>query len=308
MATIVKNKAGACVAQSHDLRAMLRGASLYGGVRKIDVMRARFGVPSGAPSHIDGGAIVTVHYLNGFTAETNFVSHSHAVEWAFERSELPGRVSFFAGCEVFAPGADLDEFTRAYIVAALWSSTFSSESDEHADEPLDREYSADDIGPAWRAQAIADCRAFQHENRKTLAAAYPLYLAKMGNEYEPEARAGHDFWLTRNRHGAGFWDRGIGKVGEILTQAAQSCGEVHIDEFDMLDAEQESKAAETPKEWTTYRTACGRGRAEYHAEWSQAQPWATYIDGSAGQHFADLADVAQYFAGRKMTLNTEPKE
>jgi hypothetical protein len=27
----------------------------------------------------------------------------------------------------------------------------------------------------------------------------------------------HDFWLTRERHGAGFWDRGLGELGEELT-------------------------------------------------------------------------------------------
>ena len=36
---------------------------------------------------------------------------------------------------------------------------------------------------------------------------------------------GHDFWLTRNRHGAGFWDRGLGDVGDRLTKAAHAFGE-----------------------------------------------------------------------------------
>ena len=31
-------------------------------------------------------------------------------------------------------------------------------------------------------------------------------------------RAGIDFWLTRNGHGAGFWDRGLGEVGDQLTK------------------------------------------------------------------------------------------
>jgi hypothetical protein len=30
-------------------------------------------------------------------------------------------------------------------------------------------------------------------------------------------QVGHDFWLTRNRHGAGFWDSGLGELGEELT-------------------------------------------------------------------------------------------
>ena len=36
---------------------------------------------------------------------------------------------------------------------------------------------------------------------------------------------GHDFWLTRNRHGAGFWDRGYPEaIGKALTDAAHAEG------------------------------------------------------------------------------------
>jgi hypothetical protein len=41
-------------------------------------------------------------------------------------------------------------------------------------------------------------------------------------------QAGHDFWLTRNRHGAGFWDRGHGLAGERLTAAAHLYGECEL--------------------------------------------------------------------------------
>jgi hypothetical protein len=40
-------------------------------------------------------------------------------------------------------------------------------------------------------------------------------------------QCGHDFILTRNHHGAGFWDRGYGEAGRRLTAAAQAFGEVH---------------------------------------------------------------------------------
>lgn len=43
------------------------------------------------------------------------------------------------------------------------------------------------------------------------------------NDIEPED-IGHDLWLTRNGHGAGFWDRGLGDVGDILTNIAQKMG------------------------------------------------------------------------------------
>lgn len=37
---------------------------------------------------------------------------------------------------------------------------------------------------------------------------------------------GHDFILTANRHGAGFWDRGLGERGQRLTEAAHPYGEL----------------------------------------------------------------------------------
>lgn len=36
------------------------------------------------------------------------------------------------------------------------------------------------------------------------------------------SNAGHDFWLTRNSHGAGFWDRGLGEDGDKLSNIAET--------------------------------------------------------------------------------------
>jgi hypothetical protein len=41
------------------------------------------------------------------------------------------------------------------------------------------------------------------------------------------AQIGHDFLLTRNRHGAGFWDRGLGERGEWLTEWAHTYGSTY---------------------------------------------------------------------------------
>jgi hypothetical protein len=37
---------------------------------------------------------------------------------------------------------------------------------------------------------------------------------------------GYDFVLTRNREGAGFWDRGLGDRGQRLTDASHAYGEM----------------------------------------------------------------------------------
>lgn len=103
----------------------------------------------------------------------------------------------------------LDSFTAAYVECALWSST------DDDGEPLDSAYTVDDIAPEALRQMVDDCRAFQADQTADL----------IGMSAE---QAGHDFWLTRNRHGAGYWDRGLGAVGQRLTDAAHVWGEVWL--------------------------------------------------------------------------------
>jgi hypothetical protein len=91
---------------------------------------------------------------------------------------------------------ELDSFTRAYIVAALWSST------DDEGEPLDARYDESDLAPEALAAMIADCERFQRENAGEIHSAW----CAAGGDDEIFARSGHDFWLTRCGHGAGFWD------------------------------------------------------------------------------------------------------
>ncbi len=119
----------------------------------------------------------------------------------------------------------LDDFTRAYIEAALWST--NDESDPSGGVPLDDNYSHADIDTATLHKIIADCAKFQQDNADDLAIAYERYSLNP-SDWSREAQAGHDFWLTRNGHGAGFWDRGIGDVGERLTAASKLFGEVNL--------------------------------------------------------------------------------
>jgi hypothetical protein len=38
-------------------------------------------------------------------------------------------------------------------------------------------------------------------------------------------KAGHNFWLTREGHGSGFWDEDMDEVGERLTELSEKFGE-----------------------------------------------------------------------------------
>lgn len=98
-----------------------------------------------------------------------------------------------------------DEFAEAYIRTALWSSNDDSDP-ETGGEPMDSNYTAEDIAPKTRAKMIADCWKFQRQTAETLAAAITTGEVRCGPDFDETGHAGHDFWLTRNGHGAGFWD------------------------------------------------------------------------------------------------------
>ena len=95
---------------------------------------------------------------------------------------------------------------QAYITSALWSSC----DDEGI--PLDDEkYAGIEIPEETYEKMRADVGAFITANAEDLLG--------MASE-----QIGHDLWLTRNGHGCGFFDRGLGERGERLTKAADALG------------------------------------------------------------------------------------
>jgi hypothetical protein len=42
------------------------------------------------------------------------------------------------------------------------------------------------------------------------------------------SQIGRDIWFTQNGHGVGFWDRGLGDIGERLSESARSLGEAYV--------------------------------------------------------------------------------
>lgn len=108
----------------------------------------------------------------------------------------------------------LDSFTRAYIEAALWSST--DNADDSGGAPLDKNYDASDIAAASLAKMKRDCAKFQRENENAIA---------VGDD----SQAGHDFWLTRTESGVGFWDGDWPEPEATeLTEAAEGFGNVDL--------------------------------------------------------------------------------
>jgi len=148
------------------------------------------------------------------------------------------------------------EFARAYVRTALWSSSeypfgvcpccgreallnklpeadFDQELmcdaprcgvREAQPEPIDDNYDEADLSPETLARMLADCARFEAEQGETIRAAIATGEIMPGDG-DPWGTAAHDFWLTRNGHGAGFWDGDWPEpMAAALTKAAKTFG------------------------------------------------------------------------------------
>lgn len=112
---------------------------------------------------------------------------------------------------------NIEKITDAYFEVALWSS-----ADDNAD-PLDDNYDTGDVAESAKQKQVSELKDW-------LSYCDELGLIEQftqqhdSNRYSAEAMLGHDFWLTRNGHGAGFWDRGLGELGKQLSDACKTFG------------------------------------------------------------------------------------
>lgn len=122
--------------------------------------------------------------------------------------------------EVAAEGPsddDLAEFTRAYLTCALWASVPIGEPDSESDASLESlGYGVENCCAETTAKARADCEAFARDHYALLR-----QVCRIGYGW---GAAGHDFFLSRNGHGAGFFDRGREPQWDDLQRAAKAWG------------------------------------------------------------------------------------
>ena len=103
------------------------------------------------------------------------------------------------------------EFLAGYMGAFEW--LWPEDGEDAIDRDKVRGWSAD-----AKRKMRADCKAFVNANAADLA----LYCELSQRDMES---AGHDFYLSREGHGAGFFDRGNHPVFDRLQKAARVWGE-----------------------------------------------------------------------------------
>lgn len=129
--------------------------------------------------------------------------------------------------------AYVESVVTGYIAALLWSEHCNGTAPEDVcdhlgkvgDERSDCDLNLDTLGynecdlsgDAWES-IREDVESFVIGNWADLYGR---------NQWMDPEQAGHDFLLTRNRHGAGFWDRGLGDRGDRLTRNAHPYGDTN---------------------------------------------------------------------------------
>lgn len=120
---------------------------------------------------------------------------------------------------------DVKAVVDGYLSAALWTATNGN------DEPLDQlGFTTEDFDYDSQMEAQSICLGF--------VTACQWVLGGIEDE-----QIGHDLWLTRNHHGTGFWDRGLGSVGDQLAAVASVFGEdtVYVGDDHKLHFENEGR-------------------------------------------------------------------
>lgn len=112
--------------------------------------------------------------------------------------------------------SELDKFLRGYLEAAFWTNDDDAPSGDYAE--TDRpDMMMEKLSSEAFDRAKLDCENFQR-----------ICKIQLSDAGTPEQN-GHDFWLTRNGHGSGFWDRGYHeKTAEILTKESKNFGETDL--------------------------------------------------------------------------------
>lgn len=128
--------------------------------------------------------------------------------------------------EQFTP-KQISDFVRGYLAAALWSTSYTPTDEEGNDCGPTVELDRYEWAEGEAEKLHADCLAFMEANAVDLKeyADQISYDPGQGSAWD---YAGHDFWLTRNGHGVGYWDRQLAELGDRLTTACKQFATVDL--------------------------------------------------------------------------------
>ena len=100
----------------------------------------------------------------------------------------------------------LERLTNGYIETALWCGVEYPMGDPRSDSDKDYTKTIDDLAEETLKTMQEDCLQFFTKYYDLLSGLCDDETIRCGPDFDFWGHIGHDFWLTRNHHGAGFWD------------------------------------------------------------------------------------------------------
>ncbi len=140
---------------------------------------------------------------------------------------------------------ELSDRTLEYIISMLWSSRILLPADEgelvDGFMDVDESHPLHGISEEDNVDDHFDKTDFDPESLRTIEAEVTKWFELLDSEgfydrarrFTDDAHIAHDFWLTRNGHGAGYWDGDYKSssdphLGTELTAACRTWGEQHV--------------------------------------------------------------------------------
>lgn len=108
----------------------------------------------------------------------------------------------------------LEDIKQSYIDCMLWADSPRGDDGQELDN--------DGLSESLRASIDKDIQSFIDKADRLIVEAIKVDNYDLDN-------IGHDLWLTRVGHGAGFWDGDLPEeLGQRLTDISQSMGNVDL--------------------------------------------------------------------------------
>jgi len=125
--------------------------------------------------------------------------------------------------EEFTTGLNIKRIMDGYLECAIWT------EEERLEEENTEGYEGEikDLIP----EADLNINNFSDDSKIKAYEDIKLFLKYAGDSVDgiDEEQLGHDIWLSRNHHGAGFFDRGYDDdIEKILMDSAHKIGSVDI--------------------------------------------------------------------------------
>ena len=141
------------------------------------------------------------------------------------------------GYAISVSGADVDAMVDGYIDCQLWAQgdfEHSPDSEYHDcddcahGEFLSTFYGRDDISDDYVSRVREEIAGIVVNHPLAVRMFLNSGMFRSANSRERNEQFGMDFYLTREGHGAGFWDRGLGLLGDYLTTIAKYHGSADL--------------------------------------------------------------------------------